>query len=554
MQVTDIKAFFTGTVMNAEVKDSKGLTDDSFVKAIDEASSRTSTIDFENDKQEVKPTKTVVKTDVSDKVTSTRTGNKPVEEEDAKAQKAENIAEDTQPDKEITDKIDEKIDEIKESIKDKLSVSDEDIEAAMVNLGLMPTDLLNVNDVKSLMMELSGENDPIALLTNENLLSSIKEVTDLVSQVNSQLLENFNLNVEQLEKICDFMDSNVASEFINDFDFDDTSMDISLNELGSTEGGIKSSTGVEISTDEATVVLTTENGITSTDNADTSDNAFSDNTGEEGVEGEDNAELIINASSGTVNKNAKINSDSKAEKEADSEETPITVKENTTESTKTITANNKKQADNQNTGNKSFTNNTNDDAMNETNQPINTTVEITTDTNGNVVETVREFSTGYADTQRILSQVTDNIKVNIDADTTSMEMQLHPASLGTVNLHISSSGGTVSAHLTVQNETVKAVLESQMVQLLDTFAEQGQKVETIEVSVANYDLDRSLSQNNNTGNDQQKQEDNKAVSGVSRRRLNLSELSEEDIEALSDEEQLAVEMMEMNGTSVDYKA
>ncbi len=554
MQVTDIKAFFTGTVMNAEVKDSKGLTDDSFVKAIDEASSRTSTINFENDKQEVKPTKTVVKTDVSDKVTSTRTGNKPVEEEDAKAQKAENIAEDTQPDKEITDKIDEKIDEIKESIKDKLSVSDEDIEAAMVNLGLMPTDLLNVNDVKSLMMELSGENDPIALLTNDNLLSSIKEVTDLVSQVNSQLLENFNLNVEQLEKICDFMDSNVASEFINDFDFDDTSMDISLNELGSTEGGIKSLPGVEISTDEATVVLTTENGITSTDNADTSDNPFSDNTGEEGVEGEDNAELVINASSGTVNKNAKINSDSKAEKEADSEETPITVKENTTESTKTITVNNKKQADNQNAGNKSFTNNTNDDAMNETNQPINTTVEITTDTNGNVVETVREFSTGYADTQRILSQVTDNIKVNIDADTTSMEMQLHPASLGTVNLHISSSGGTVSAHLTVQNETVKAVLESQMVQLLDTFAEQGQKVETIEVSVANYDLDRSLSQNNNTGNDQQKQEDNKAVSGVSRRRLNLSELSEEDIEALSDEEQLAVEMMEMNGTSVDYKA
>ena len=465
--------------------------------------------------------------------------------------KAENIAEDTQPDKEITDKIDEKIDEIKESIKDKLSVSDEDIEAAMVNLGLMPTDLLNVNDVKSLMMELSGENDPIALLTNENLLSSIKEVTDLVSQVNSQLLENFNLNVEQLEKICDFMDSNVASEFINDFGFDDTSMDISLNELGSTEGGIKSSTGVEISTDEATVVLTTENSITSTDNADTSDNAFSDNTGEEG---EDNAELVINASSGTVNKNAKINSDSKAEKEADSEETPIAVKENTTESTKTITVNNKKQADNQNTGNKSFANNTNDDAMNETNQPINTTVEITTDTNGNVVETVREFSTGYADTQRILSQVTDNIKVNIDVDTTSMEMQLHPASLGTVNLHISSSGGTVSAHLTVQNETVKAVLESQMVQLLDTFAEQGQKVETIEVSVANYDLDRSLSQNNNTGNDQQKQEDNKAVSGVSRRRLNLSELSEEDIEALSDEEQLAVEMMEMNGTSVDYKA
>lgn len=135
-----------------------------------------------------------------------------------------------------------------------------------------------------------------------------------------------------------------------------------------------------------------------------------------------------------------------------------------------------------------------------------------------------------------------------------MELQLHPASLGTVNLQINSNGGVVSAHILVQNEAVRSALEGQLVQLLQTFEEQGQRVEAIEVSVAGYDLDRSLNQGSDTGSNERKDRSTEGVSRTSRRSINLNELDEEDFEELTEEEQLEAEIMTANGTSVDFKA
>jgi flagellar hook-length control protein FliK len=160
----------------------------------------------------------------------------------------------------------------------------------------------------------------------------------------------------------------------------------------------------------------------------------------------------------------------------------------------------------------------------------------------------------YVDARSIMDQVTDQIKVNISEETTEMEIRLHPASLGTVNLQIASNGGVVTANILVQNEAVKSVIESQLVQLLETFEEQGQKVEAIEVAVAGYDLDRSLNQNNERGGEGGQERRNEGIGRTTRRRLNLNELTQEDLEELTEEEQLAAEMMEANGTSVDYKA
>ncbi|MBR4718969.1 MAG: flagellar hook-length control protein FliK, partial [Lachnospiraceae bacterium] len=174
--------------------------------------------------------------------------------------------------------------------------------------------------------------------------------------------------------------------------------------------------------------------------------------------------------------------------------------------------------------------------------------------NGEAVQNAAEFTPSYVDNEDIFRQVTDSIKVNITEDATSMELQLHPASLGTVNLQIASNGGVVTAHLLVQNEAVKNVLEGQLVQLLQTFEEQGQKVEAIEVSVAGYDLDRSLNQNDSSGANDRQERRTEGVGRTARRRLNLNELEEEDYEELTEEEQLAAEMMSVNGGSVDYLA
>lgn len=174
----------------------------------------------------------------------------------------------------------------------------------------------------------------------------------------------------------------------------------------------------------------------------------------------------------------------------------------------------------------------------------------TTNTVGDMVETVKQFAQSYVDGEEIMRQITEYVKVNIGADTTSLEMQLHPESLGTVNMQITSQNGIVTAQLLVQNEAVKAALETQLVQLQETFAQQGQKVESVEVTVANYNLDRGLDQN--SGEPSERQEEN--TRGTARRRLNLNDLDVDALDELDEEEQLAAAVMNMHGNSVDFTA
>lgn len=99
-----------------------------------------------------------------------------------------------------------------------------------------------------------------------------------------------------------------------------------------------------------------------------------------------------------------------------------------------------------------------------------------------------------ADTRQIMDQIMDYMKFTLNADTTSLEMQLHPASLGTLQIQIASKGGVVTANFIAQNEAVKAALESQMVQLREQFEEQGVKVEAIEVTVQTHEFEQNLEQ------------------------------------------------------------
>ena len=177
-------------------------------------------------------------------------------------------------------------------------------------------------------------------------------------------------------------------------------------------------------------------------------------------------------------------------------------------------------------------------------------IQTSTQQVGDVVETVRTFS-GQVNGQEIVNQVTDYIKVNISPETTSMELQLHPASLGTIQMHIASQNGVVTAQMLVQSESVKAALESQLAQLQETFEQQGTKVEAVEVAVASYDLDRGPFQDRDDRQDRQ----NADNSNKGRRRinLNLNDPETENLE-LSEEDQLAKDVMEMNGTNVDFSA
>lgn len=171
------------------------------------------------------------------------------------------------------------------------------------------------------------------------------------------------------------------------------------------------------------------------------------------------------------------------------------------------------------------------------------------------VENIREAAqkadnveAGYAtDMNEIYNQVSESLKVNMTEDITEMEMNLHPASLGNVKIHIAKRDGMITASFTTQNEQVKAALETQIVELKESMNEQGIKVENIEITLASHAFEENLSkegEQTSSGSEEKKK----------RRSINLNELEEIDDINIEDDIRIAREMMMHNGTTVDYMA
>lgn len=101
-------------------------------------------------------------------------------------------------------------------------------------------------------------------------------------------------------------------------------------------------------------------------------------------------------------------------------------------------------------------------------------------------ETVREPMPTMS---AIVEQVVRQVRIRVMPETTNMEMMLHPASLGRVNLSVSTmANGVSTAVLTVENQMAKEALESQMIALKQSFDEQGLKVDAVEVTISDFGL------------------------------------------------------------------
>ena len=150
-------------------------------------------------------------------------------------------------------------------------------------------------------------------------------------------------------------------------------------------------------------------------------------------------------------------------------------------------------------------------------------------------------------TESVMNQIQDAIRVIQTQDMTEMELQLHPASLGNLRIQIAAKEGVVTAVFTTENETVRAALESQLVTLKENFAQQGVKVEAVEVTVASHAFEQNL--NGDESNAGEQMPEKKRGS----RRITLSDLTADNlVEELSDEDRIVAEMMKENGNTVDY--
>jgi len=164
------------------------------------------------------------------------------------------------------------------------------------------------------------------------------------------------------------------------------------------------------------------------------------------------------------------------------------------------------------------------------------------------VQTVERFASDQ--TQDIMNQIMDRMRIDQLGDFTKLEMQLHPASLGRVMIEIVSRNGEMTAQITTQNEAVKAAMESQLVQLKENLSEQGLKVESVEVTVESHAYEQNYEGQRQPG------EDAGESAGARNRnrthRINLNELDSIEEEDLTDEERMVAELMADRGGTVDY--
>lgn len=161
-----------------------------------------------------------------------------------------------------------------------------------------------------------------------------------------------------------------------------------------------------------------------------------------------------------------------------------------------------------------------------------------------------ESSMDMEQTRELINQIADYVRVNRSETISSMEIQLHPVELGTVDLQVVAKDGNISARLAVQDETVRAALESQVLQLRETLQQQGLKIDAVEVTVATHEFEQNLDQHGREAEENAAKENKKG-----RKLLDLNEIGQEDFDGveMSESDRLQVEMMRMGGNRLNLR-
>lgn len=342
-------------------------------------------------------------------------------------------------------------------ITETFSVSEEELQGVMEDLGMTEMDLTDPASLNELLMNISGAQDSFALLTDENLYGNVKEIMDLQKELVGQAQEELQLNPEEWQQ---------------------------------TVAGIAQETVAE-------PVITVE------------------------AKEEPAAEPDMNLADDVTGIAAR---ETVAEPENQVQNTQQQKSENS--------GGKQEQAANGEHGNLLLQNLKEDNFLTQLQQ------------------TAQSEEARPADTQDIMRQIMDYMKVSVKPDSSDLEMQLHPQSLGTLHIQMAAKNGVVTANFITENETVKAALESQMVQLKENFAEQGIKVEAIEVTVQTHQFEQNLEQGRDGSGSRE------AEAGVGRRRtrrINLNAAFAED-EPQTEEDRIAADMMSANGNTVDFTA
>lgn len=432
----------------------------------------------QENKAALKTDKPATKEEVSEK--------KPISDTTEKQNVSEAEPVDEELEAAVEEAVKEIVKEVMQEVEETLEVSEEELLEVIQQLGLQPMDLLNPDNMASIMTSLTGEDSTIQLVMDEDMYQTLQDLMQMVDEKTQELLSSTGLSDEELEAVLDQLKLLIEQQ-------------VSREENGMQEAKILPFEQPKPFSDMAEPM---EEGKVPVIIKDDTDNNVQESPNLE--KPEKTAEVMVE--------------DTHVEKEAgEREESSFQQQQNM----------------------QNFQN------MNE-----------------EIAELAQESKiqdSNLPNTESILKQLADFVKIQNGKELTEMELQLHPASLGNVRVILSTKGGVVTAQLTTENEVVKNAIESQVSQLKLNLEEQGIKVEAIEVSVASHQMERNLEQN---AGERQNQEQTDKANGIHKIRktsinLNSYENEEELIEDITDADdatRIAMEMMAIGGNRMDLLA
>ena len=390
------------------------------------------------------------------------------------------------------------VSEVTKALQESLDMTKEDLERAMELLGLSSAELLQPANITALLVEVTGVEDSLALVTDAPLYETWQSLQETAGKLLEELADKLGVAPEEAAELLQNMTETAqqAAEGMGQLVTDENGDGTVLQNLAdtATDESIKQSVAQDIASAETMVDGDATEAIPESVSA------------PEGASEEmDNRSEGKNDQPGRRQGNTAESGNGDSSRISGSEWNPAMGQ------------------------------------MEATGRPFQTEQTQRTDF-------LQEMSRAN-ETEEIARQILDHMKVQVKEGVSELEMQLHPASLGNVHVLLVAKEGNITAQFTAQTEAVKAALESQMVQLREQFEEQGIKVDAVEVAVSNHQFEKQYQ------GDEQREFQRNDRNKVRTRRINLEELEDEELDLLlTDEEKLQADIMKKNGSTVDFTA
>ncbi|MBD5089406.1 MAG: hypothetical protein HDT30_11465 [Clostridiales bacterium] len=426
--------------------------------------------------------------------------------------------------------------EVKELLCEEFDLTEEDLEKIMSELGMQFADLQNLPNIQQLVLAVAGSDDKTALLTNEILAKQVSSLEETIKQISTVIMQEYEMGDEEITNYLT-QDAQLEDNLTNakeqplDKEHQFEAADWKANQKAEDKIQISSETQdgkMEYKLDDGRATeerLLQQENVTEADLERETQVALTE------------ASAINQGESSTLKmKKAEMST------EKDSVLTTYDVSEEKEEPKISVTV--EKTEGNLPDGEEDFSHS---DKREDAHGLFEHFVENLSVNRGSNVEQPDMKMDAITQMREIVTQVVEQIKVRVNADTTSMEVQLNPENLGKVNLTVVAKEGHITAQFVTESEIARQALEAQIQQLRENLGEQGLKVDEVEVSVSNFDFSHS----NQANAEEQKQHHSQEQRRI-QRNLNLNDAV--NLKDLTEEEQLAARIMADNGNQVDYTA